>query len=351
MAQNFKPLERPKSKALGTSLLTELKHIGKDLGYDIWAVNTASEKLYTEVYGFGLPPTGYPDFMRACIYQDAKNNGIYQNIGTEDSALWAEIGVSGSVTVLDRFLQLVDTPNSYVGSEGYGVRVKLDGTGLEFYELPVPCDICFTQAERDKLASIEYGAEVNDPIVIPDNPCLITANFLEGADGSTTPVPMALRPADSPVVIVDNTVINGEHKGLSNDYKYAIPFNTGTKDTITAVGFVAGLVNSPDGDLFISVMTNVAGVPTSTVISGTKAVSTLVAGLNMITFPSPVTVLTNTDYFLVVGVSGSTQGTVQIKETTTGGVPKVNINDEWLAISSKLTIKVMGYLKTTGDGG
>lgn len=350
MYQDYNYLQGiPNGSAEGTSLLTKILEESRTLGYDIWAVNTGAEKLYINVYGAGAPPLGYRNYARSCLYQDIRNNKVYQQVGTELSSAWAEIGVSGTVTVLDRFLQLLDTPDSYAGSEGKLVSVKADGTGLEFTDRPTPfTGLAFTQAERDKLNGIEPFAQVNEPF---SNPCIFDAPFLEAVDGTVEPIPMALRSADTPVVIVDNMTVNGQYKAIYNDYKYATQFNVGAKDTITSVSINLELANSPNGTLQVGIYTVNAGQPDTVLVSGTGSVSGLVNGENEITFSSPVTVVPSTSYFLVVGVVSNTQGIIKWNEATTGTLSKVNINDEWLAISSNLTHKVMGYVATTGYGG
>jgi len=122
---------------------------------------------------------------------DLRNVSIVdaQNIDALGTINAAAITINGNQIQPGTFTDLDDTPENYAGSEGLFVRVKADGTGLEFYELggdEAELFVTNIQVSQSILPDEDVGASVGGPANRFDG---VYANFLQGSikgnDGST----------------------------------------------------------------------------------------------------------------------------------------------------------------------
>lgn len=122
---------------------------------------------------------------------DLRNVSIVdaQNIDALGTINAAAITINGNQIQPGTFTDLDDAPSAYTGSEGLFVRVKADGTGLEFYELggdEAELFVTNIQVSQSILPDEDVGASVGGPANRFDG---VYANFLQGSikgnDGST----------------------------------------------------------------------------------------------------------------------------------------------------------------------
>lgn len=110
-------------------------------------------------------------------------------------------GGGGGATI---FRQLFDTPNSYVGSEGFFVKVKQDATGLEFVNQTIfdgdynnlinKPDLSLYQ-----LISNAFSGSWND---LTDKPTLFSGSYNDLTD---TPTPLSVGVVDTNNTLISNT--------------------------------------------------------------------------------------------------------------------------------------------------
>ena len=114
---------------------------------------------------------------------DLRNVSIVdaQNIDALGTINAAGIKINGADIQPGEFTDLDDTPNTLIGSEGLFVRVKADGTGLEFYELggaEAELNITNLQVSQSILPDVDVGATIGNPTSRFDG---IYGNFFQGS--------------------------------------------------------------------------------------------------------------------------------------------------------------------------
>jgi hypothetical protein len=114
---------------------------------------------------------------------DLRNVSIVdaQNIDALGTINAAGIKINGADVQPGEFTDLNDTPSAYTGSEGLFVRVKADGTGLEFYELGgAEAELFVTnlQVSQSILPNEDVGATIGNQTSRFDG---VYANFFQGS--------------------------------------------------------------------------------------------------------------------------------------------------------------------------
>jgi len=114
---------------------------------------------------------------------DLRNVSIVdaQNIDALGTINAAGIKINGADIQPGEFIDLDDTPNTLIGSEGLFVRVKADGTGLEFYELggaEAELNITNLQVSQSILPDVDVGATIGNATSRFDG---IYGNFFQGS--------------------------------------------------------------------------------------------------------------------------------------------------------------------------
>ena len=114
---------------------------------------------------------------------DLRNVSIVdaQNIDALGTINAAGIKINGADVQPGEFTDLDDTPSTLSGSEGLFVRVKADGTGLEFYELggaEAELNITNLQVSQSILPDVDVGATIGNPTSRFDG---IYGNFFQGS--------------------------------------------------------------------------------------------------------------------------------------------------------------------------
>ena len=114
---------------------------------------------------------------------DLRNVSIVdaQNIDALGTINAAGIKINGADVQPGAFTDLDDTPTEYTGSEGLFVRVKADGTGLEFYELggeEAELFVTNIQVSQSILPNEDVGATIGNQTSRFDG---VYANFFQGS--------------------------------------------------------------------------------------------------------------------------------------------------------------------------
>lgn len=344
MAFQNNPNAPTNGTADGTDLSSLIPNVTTASGNNIYAVITTRQRLYLILFGYGAPPASMKNVNEGGLYIDTESGVNYTNTGTIKSAAWSVVSAAAGVTA---FTALTDTPAT-LGAAGNIIQVNALGTALEFVEPPV-VDQLFTAAEKAKLATIADNADVSPQVL---NPCLVEVDFLTAVDGSVVPRVVSTKSGDTPITIVsEDTLIAGQQIDLTNNTSLSIPFNVGLNDTITAVNSNFNLLNAPDGTLDIQIFDDLLGKPNNVIKTTSVPVSSLVAGANTFSFAVSQTVVQGNQYHVVFGLTGNTQGDVQINESTGGINGLVDVAGTYIQTASFFALGVSGFLETSGTGG
>ena len=163
---------------------------------------------------------------------DLRNVSIVdaQNIDALGTINAQAITINGNQLQPGEFIDLDDTPTAYTDAQGKFVRVKADGTGLEFYEFgDAEAELFVTnlQVSESILPDTDFGASVGGPANRFDG---VYGNFFQGSikgnngstvfDATTNEIPYAVI-SGRPLAVSDLT--NDEGYIKATDLRAVIP--------------------------------------------------------------------------------------------------------------------------------
>ena len=163
---------------------------------------------------------------------DLRNVSIVdaQNIDALGTINAQAITINGNQLQPGEFIDLDDTPTAYTDAQGKFVRVKADGTGLEFYEFgDADAELFVTnlQVSQSILPDTDFGASVGGPANRFDG---VYGNFFQGSikgndgstvfDATTNEIPYAVI-SGRPLAVSDLT--NDEGYIKATDLRAVIP--------------------------------------------------------------------------------------------------------------------------------
>jgi len=199
---------------------------------------------------------------------DLRNVSIVdaQNIDALGTINAAGIQINGEELQPGTFTDLNDAPTEYTGSEGLFVRVKADGTGLEFYELggaEAELNVTNIQVSQSILPNEDVGATIGNPTSRFDG---IYANFFQGNikdntgstifDASTGQIPYSVI-VGAPNLISD--LENDEGYVKASELRAVIPtfIEDGLVEVeVTNTGDLVGSVIGEDSTVLVDSLTS-----------------------------------------------------------------------------------------------
>lgn len=138
-AVNIKGLEVPTSQineyltGTDSNIQQQINNLGLSLNNMVSGVEYIGRfETYAEILTIGNSINGD---MAVVLTDETKEGARTLYIYSSDLAMWQFVGafnIGGGSQFSDNFLELLDTPDNYIGASGKNVSVNVAGTGLEF---------------------------------------------------------------------------------------------------------------------------------------------------------------------------------------------------------------------------